>query len=154
MKIYQKVLLVFALLIGTFMILYEINGIRVTKTTDTFGPKLLPGLLCVFIFISSSIIIICSKKSIESSHINIRATIRSMFYFVFLFAYFLLMKYFGFILASIFYLEVSVLILGGRNVSKKIYVFFILIIVVLALYFVFGFFNMNLPKGWIMGGNN
>lgn len=153
MKVYQKTLLVLTLLTGTALILHEINGIKVTKVTDSFGPRIIPAVLCIFIFLSSSILIVCSKDLGKKIQIDIKSTMSAMLYFLFVFAYVLLMRYLGFVLSSIIYTEGSVLFLGGKSVQKRILVYSSMIMVVLVVYFVFELLNMNLPKGSIMNGS-
>ena len=153
MKVYQKALLVFALLIGTALILNEINGIKVTKITDPFGPRIIPAVLCIYIFISSSLLIVCSKDIAKKIQMDHKSTISSMMYFLFVFAYVLFMRYLGFVLSSIIYTECSVIFFGGKNIPKRKVVYSSMIIIVFVVYFVFEFLNMNLPKGLIMNGS-
>lgn len=152
MKVYQKALLVFSLLIGTALILNEINGIKITKISDSFGPRILPAVLCIYIFISSSLLIVCSKGIAEKMQIDHKSTLSSMIYFIFILVYVLIMQYLGFVLASIIYIEGSVLFLGGKSIPKRIWVYSSMIIIVFVVYFVFESLNMNLPKGLIMNG--
>lgn len=153
MKLYQKVLWIIGLVIGVLLILQEIYEIKVTKITDAFGPRIMPAVLCVFIFGASSVLIICSKNSTVKTKSVLSESKRSLLYLGLVFIYILFMKYLGFLISSLLYVEISVLVLGGKRVSRKVYVYFSLIIVVMAVFLLFEFLKLDLPKGLIFNGS-
>ncbi|WP_455099560.1 tripartite tricarboxylate transporter TctB family protein [Peptostreptococcus stomatis] len=153
MKIYHKVLVLVGLLIGSMLILQEISEIRITKMTDQFGPKLLPMILCLFIFLSSSILVIFSRKTISISKLGMKASFSTLVYYASIFVYILSLQYLGFVVSSLVFVEFSALFLGGKSVIKRIYVFFYLLITVVVAYFLFEYIlHMNLPKGLFTNG--
>lgn len=153
MKIYHKVLVLVGLLIGSMLILQEISEIRITKITDQFGPKLLPMILCLFIFLSSSILVIFSRKTISISKLGMKASFSTLVYYASIFVYILSLQYLGFVVSSLVFVEFSALFLGGKSVIKRIYVFFYLLITVVVAYFLFEYIlHMNLPKGLFTNG--
>lgn len=153
MKIYHKVLVLIGLLMGSMLILQEIGEIRITKMTDQFGPRLLPMILCLFIFLSSSILVISSKENISISKLGVKASFSTLVYYASIFVYILSLEYFGFVVSSLIFVNFSVWFLGGKNNTKKVYVFVCLLIAVVVSYFLFEYIlHMNLPKGLIMNG--
>lgn len=153
MKIYHKVLVLVGLLIGSMLILQEISEIRITKMTDQFGPKLLPMILCLFIFLSSSILVIFSRKTISISKLGMKASFSTLVYYASILVYILSLQYLGFVVSSLVFVEFSALFLGGKSVIKRIYVFFYLLITVVVAYFLFEYIlHMNLPKGLFTNG--
>lgn len=153
MKIFRNALFFIGLLIGSMLLIKEIYAIRITKITDQFGPRLLPTVLCVFIFVLSSLLVVFSKKSTKLDKIDMKSSIYALVYYVAIIVYILSMRYLGFVISSLVFVELSVLLLGGKIVTKKIYVFFCLLITVVIVYCLFEYIlHMNLPKGLILNG--
>ena len=153
MRIYHKALIFIGLLIGSMLLLHEIIDIRITKMTDQFGPRLLPLILCIFILLSSSILVIFSKKNNKINKIELKSAIYASIYYASMFVYILSMQYLGFVISSLSFVVLSVAFLGGKNITKKIHLLLCLLITIVIAYFFFEYIlHMNLPKGLIMNG--
>lgn len=153
MRVYHKALLFIGLLIGFMLLLHGIIDIRITKMTDQFGPRLLPLILCIYIFLSSSMLVIFSKKNNKINKIELKSAIYASTYYASMFVYILSMQYLGFFISSLIFVVLSAAFLGGENITKKLYVFFCLLITIVIAYCFFEYIlHMNLPKGLIMNG--
>lgn len=146
-KLALKLLLLF---LTIYMLISEVLKIKVIKTADIVGPRIIPLLIVSCICILSCTIIFKNKQYNDRSFANNTKDRSIIVYIGILSVYVLTLKYLGFILATIIFLLIFEIQIGFFSQKKYILSVLYVVILPICLWFIFDvLLGMNLPKGQI-----